>query len=101
MRQGGADPILVHRVIARLNIGGPAMHVVNLAQGLDREGGFRTRLIAGTITGDEGDMGYYARERGEEVTEFPALSRLVSPLNDLRILWSLYRSFRRERSLPT
>ncbi len=90
-------PILVHRVIARLNVGGPAMHVVNLALGLDRRGVFRTRLVAGRITGDEGDMGYYARERGVEVTELPALSRLVSPLNDLRILWSLYQAFRRER----
>jgi glycosyltransferase involved in cell wall biosynthesis len=90
-------PILVHRVIARLNVGGPALHVVNLSEGLDRSGAFRTRLIAGRVTGDEGDMGYYARERGVEVLELPALSRLVSPLNDLRILWFLFRLFRRER----
>ncbi len=90
-------PILVHRVIARLNIGGPAIHVVNLSRGLDRGGRFRTRLIAGRITGDEGDMGYYARERGVEVLELPALSRLINPLADLRNLWELYRLFRRER----
>ncbi len=91
------SPILVHRVIARLNIGGPAIHVVNLSQGLDRGGGFRTRLIAGKITGDEGDMGYFARERGVDVLELPALSRLINPLADLRNLWELYRLFRRER----
>ena len=90
-------PILVHRVIARLNVGGPALHVVNLSEGLDRSGAFRTRLIAGRVTGDEGDMGYYARERGVEVLELPDLSRMVSPLNDLRILWFLFRLFRRER----
>ena len=90
-------PILVHRVIARLNVGGPAIHVANLATGLDRDGEFQTRLIAGNITEDEGDMGYYARERGVELTELPALSRLVSPLNDLRIFWSLFRLFRKER----
>lgn len=89
--------MLVHRVIARLNIGGPAMHVVNLAMGLDRTGDFRTRLLAGSITADEGDMTYYARERGVEVTELHALSRLLSPVADLRILWTLYRIFRRER----
>ena len=93
----GAAPVLVHRVIARLNVGGPAMHVVNLARGLDGGGDFRTRLIAGSITGDEGDMGYYARARGVEVTELPELSRLVSPLDDLKILLALYRLFRRER----
>lgn len=97
MRAGGDEPVLVHRVIARLNVGGPAMHVVNLALGLDRGGAFRTRLIAGSITGDEGDMGYYARERGVEVTALPELSRLVSPLNDLKNLLALYRLFRRER----
>ena len=90
-------PLLVHRVIARLNIGGPAMHVVNLARGLDQGGRFRTRLLAGSITEDEGNMAYYARKRGVEVTELPALSRLLSPLADLRILWTLYRMFRRER----
>ena len=92
-----ADPVLVHRVIARLNVGGPAMHVVNLAQGLDRGGRFQTRLLAGKITPDEGDMAYYALDRGVKVSELPALSRLVSPLNDLKILWFLYRLFRRER----
>jgi len=30
-----ASPVLVHRLIARLNTGGPAMHVVHLAQALD------------------------------------------------------------------
>ena len=90
-------PVLVHRVIARLNIGGPALHVVNLSEGLDRTGAFRTRLIAGRVTGDEGDMGYYAVNRGVEILALPALSRLVSPLNDLKILWHLYRLFRRER----
>ncbi|RMH13764.1 MAG: glycosyltransferase [Gemmatimonadetes bacterium] len=91
-----SPPVLVHRVIARLNVGGPAMHVVHLAAGLD-PARFRTRLIAGRITADEGDMGYYARERGVEVTEIPAMSRLLSPLADLRTFLRLYRLFRRER----
>lgn len=94
-----SDPVLVHRVIARLNVGGPAMHVVNLSRGLDATGAFRTRLLAGKITADEGDMAYYARERGVEVMELPALSRLVSPLDDLKILWFLFRLFRRERPI--
>ena len=67
-------PILVHRVIARLNIGGPALHVVNLTEGLDRSGGFRTHLIAGSITGDEGDMSYYARERGVDLATWSFLT---------------------------
>jgi glycosyltransferase involved in cell wall biosynthesis len=42
-------------------------------------------------------MGYFARERGVDVLELPALSRLINPLADLRNLWELYRLFRRER----
>jgi glycosyltransferase involved in cell wall biosynthesis len=87
---------LVHRVIARLNVGGPAMHVVNLTRGLeDRSWG--GRLVAGGISESEGDMAYYAEERGVEVHYLPALSREISPLDDLRALWALYRLFRVER----
>ena len=91
-----ATPILVHRLIARLNTGGPAMHVVHLAEALDPTR-FRTRLITGRITEDEGDMTYYARARGVEVTEITGMSRLLSPLNDLRSFLTLFRLFRRER----
>ena len=89
-------PVLVHRLIARLNTGGPAMHVVHLAEALDPTR-FRTRLITGGITEDEGDMTYYARERGVEVTEIRGMSRLLSPLGDLRSFLTLLRIFRRER----
>jgi glycosyltransferase involved in cell wall biosynthesis len=89
-------PVLVHRLIARLNTGGPAIHVVHLAEALDPTR-FRTRLITGRITEDEGDMTYYARERGVEVTEITGMSRLLSPLGDLRSFLTLLRLFRRER----
>ena len=89
-------PVLVHRVIARLNTGGPAMHVVHLAEALDPTR-FRTKLITGRITADEGDMTYYARERGVDVTEIAGMSRLISPLRDLRSFVTLFRLFRRER----
>ena len=72
------------------------MHVVHLAEALDPTR-FRTRLITGGITEDEGDMTYYARERGVEVTEIRGMSRLLSPLGDLRSFLTLLRIFRRER----
>ena len=55
---------------------------------------FRTRLITGRITEDEGDMTYYARERGVEVTEIAGMSRLLSPLRDLLSFVTLLRIFR-------
>ncbi len=42
-------------------------------------------------------MGYYAVERGVEVTHVPAMSRLLSPLDDLQAFWALLRWFRAER----
>ena len=89
----------MHRIIARLNIGGPALHVVTLAAGLDAGGDFRTRLLAGRVTSDEGDMAWYAQARGVEISELPTLSRLLSPIQDLRVLWSLFWYFRRDRPL--
>ena len=88
--------VLVHRLIARLNTGGPAIHVVHLAEALDPTR-FRTRLITGRITEDEGDMTYYARDRGVEVTEVAGMSRLLSAFGDLRSFLTLVRLFRRER----
>ena len=96
-------PTLVHRVIARLNVGGPAMHVVNLTLELDRLGAaaggpsFRTRLIAGSVPATEGDMSWYAAERGVDVTLLPEMSREISILDDVRSLLALWRLFRRER----
>lgn len=94
---GGVQPRRrVHRVIARLNVGGPALHVVHLARGLEAHG-WSTRLVAGRIGRDEGDMTYHARERGVHVTHIPSLARTVDPARDLATLWRLYRLFRRER----
>ena len=90
-----SEPVLIHRVIARLNVGGPAMHVTNLAAALNH-GPWGTRLVAGHIEEEEGDMAYYAEERGVEVTYVPAMARSISPLADLKTLWGLYRLFRRE-----
>ena len=95
----GADatpPTLIHRVIARLNVGGPAMHVVNLARAMN-DGPWRTRLVAGTVPAAEGNMEYYAADRGVPVTHVADLSREISVLDDVRTLWALYRLFRRER----
>lgn len=89
-------PVLIHRVIARLNVGGPAMHVVNATRVLN-DGLWRTRLIAGSVPPTEGDMGYYAAERGVEVTLLPEMSREISAWDDLRSLLALWRLFRRER----
>lgn len=94
---GGHGTVLVHRVIARLNVGGPAMHVVHLTRRLDEGRPFRTRLVAGSPMEGEGDMEYFARERGVEITRIPTMARRLAPLRDLRSFLALWRLFRRER----
>jgi glycosyltransferase involved in cell wall biosynthesis len=85
----------VIRIIARLNVGGPAKHVVWLTSGL-REAGFDTLLVTGTVPEGEDDMSYFADEMGVSPLYIPQMSREIS-LNDAIIVWKLFRLFRRER----
>ncbi len=73
----------VLRVIARLNKGGPALHVAYLSAGLE-ERGYETTLVAGSLARGEGSMAYVAEQRGVEVVQLPDLHREISPLHDLR-----------------
>lgn len=88
--------IRVARVIARLNIGGPAQHVVLLSAGLERTR-FTTTLITGVVGKDEGDFTGIARARGVEPIVIPELGRAVHPGRDLVALLKLVRLFRRIR----
>ena len=49
---GEGRPVRVLRVIARLNVGGPALHVTYLACGL-AERGYTTTLVAGDVARGE------------------------------------------------
>ena len=48
-------PLKIVRVIARLNIGGPARHVIYLAEKMNH-GSFRTVLVKGAESKTEGTM---------------------------------------------
>lgn len=91
------SPIRVMRIIARLNTGGPAIHVSLLSRGLDADGCFKTRLVAGLIGEAEGDMSYLARESGLDLITLPALGREISPFADFMTTLALFRLMRRWR----
>jgi glycosyltransferase involved in cell wall biosynthesis len=78
-----AEPTRVLRVIARLNKGGPALHVAYLSAGLE-EHGYDTTLVAGSLARGEGSMAYIAEQQGVDVVQLPDLHREISPLHDLR-----------------
>jgi glycosyltransferase involved in cell wall biosynthesis len=85
----------VVRIIARLNVGGPARHVAWLTAGL-RRAGHESLLVAGTVPPGEDDMSYFAAAQGVEPIIIPEMSREISP-KDAVTVWKLYRLFRRLR----
>ncbi len=80
------------RIIARLNVGGPARHVVWLTEGLD-DAEFDTKLIAGTVPDGEEDMAYFAEEHGVRPVYLKEMSRELSPKDAISI-WKVYREMR-------
>jgi len=83
------------RVIARLNVGGPAKHVSWLTAGL-RGPDCESLLIAGTVPPGEEDMAYFAADLGVTPIFVPEMSREISP-KDLLTVWKLFRLLSRER----
>ncbi len=83
--------MMVVRVIDRLNIGGPAKHVVWLTAGLSPDA-FDTVLIAGTVPKGEGDMSYFAQSEGVDPLILPNMSRELS-LRDGLVILQLLRLF--------
>ena len=89
----GGRPVRVARVIARLNIGGPAQHAILLAAGLDRTR-FSTTLVTGVVGRGEGDFSGMAHARGVDPVVIPELGRAIHPARDLMALIKLVRLFR-------
>ncbi len=93
-RSEKTGPIKVVRIIARLNIGGPAIQAMLLTRGLPPES-FSSVLIAGVVGDTEGDMTGEAREQGVAPLIIPELGREISWRHDLAALWKLTRILRR------
>ncbi len=83
------------RVIARLNVGGPARHVVLLDRGL-RARGYDTLLVHGSIDAGEASLEHLADEGGLRTLKIPELGRSISPISDFRAFSQLLRTIFRE-----
>ena len=64
---------IVH-AIARLNVGGAALHAIELAA-RQRERGHEVVIVAGTLAEGEESMEYVANDLGVPVVRLPALQR--------------------------
>jgi glycosyltransferase involved in cell wall biosynthesis len=89
-------PIRVLRVIARLNMGGPAIHVANLSAGLQARG-YQTTLVAGSLARGEDSMAFLAERLGVSVVSVPEIQREVSAIHDLRSAVRVASLIREER----
>ena len=90
-----AGRVRVLRVIARLNIGGPALHVAALAD-LDPDR-FETLLVHGSIGPGEQDMADLLVGRPVQVMALPELGRAVRPWHDAVAFSRLLDTIRRFR----
>jgi glycosyltransferase involved in cell wall biosynthesis len=83
------------RIIARLNVGGPARHVIWLTEGLKPDG-YETLLVAGVVPPGEDDMSYVATASGVQPFTLPEMSREIS-LKDALTIWKLFRLMQRQQ----
>jgi glycosyltransferase involved in cell wall biosynthesis len=86
----------IMHVIARLNVGGAALHVLQLAREQQRRG-HDVVVVAGTLAAGEESMEYVADELGVSVRALPGLQRELSVRADgaaVRELRSLIRARR-------
>ena len=70
-----SQPIRILRIIARMNVGGPAWQVSALVRGLD-EGRFESLLISGEVDKDEADF-LDLRDPGLPVLKVPSLGQIT------------------------
>jgi GT2 family glycosyltransferase/glycosyltransferase involved in cell wall biosynthesis len=87
--------IRILRFIARLNIGGPSIHVHLLTTGLDSKM-FHSTLITGKISPSEGNMGYLFESFKENPIIIEELQREISPLMDLKAFLRIFGVLRHE-----
>jgi glycosyltransferase involved in cell wall biosynthesis len=74
--------IKILRVIARLNIGGPAIHTILLSRHMESLG-YETILVTGQVGPEEGDMRYLAEVEGVKPITISRLGRRLLPFSDL------------------
>jgi glycosyltransferase involved in cell wall biosynthesis len=87
-------PIRILRLIARLNIGGPAIQAITLSSELAGDQ-YQTLLVCGSLSPGEGDMTYLALEKGVHRFIIKELGRNISLFNDLKSLFIIRKIIKR------
>ncbi len=87
----------VMMIVARLNVGGVALNVLQTVHALQQHQNIEVILVHGKVGVQEGDMQYLAENLGVKTIVLPSLGRELSPKHDLNTLWQLYRLMRQHR----
>jgi glycosyltransferase involved in cell wall biosynthesis len=87
-------PTRILRLIARLNIGGPAIQAITLSSELIRDQ-YQTLLVCGSLSPGEGDMTYLALDKGVHRFTIKELGRNISLLDDLKSLFIIRKIIKR------
>lgn len=88
--------IKILRIIARLNMGGPAVHTVLLTNEMNDDQ-FESILMTGSVSNGEGDMGYLAERSSVKPVYIPCLGRAINPFRDIRAFFQMLAYMRRYR----
>jgi glycosyltransferase involved in cell wall biosynthesis len=91
-----SERIRILRIIARLNMGGPAHHVSLLGGSLDNER-YDTLLLHGEVGAGEASLDELVRSRGAVAKPVPGLRPELRPADDARALAHLVRAVRHMR----
>ena len=90
---GNTQKVRVLRIIARMNVGGPAVQVSGLMRGFDQQL-FEQELLTGYCAADEAD---YLEKVATDVTavRIDGLGRSIKPRADLTALFAIVKEIRR------
>jgi glycosyltransferase involved in cell wall biosynthesis len=88
--------ITIARVIARLNVGGPAIQAILMTAAF-RKRGYKALLVAGKPACGEASMEYLADANEVDIIKIPAMSRRISSCKDLLTLFQLIHILRRHK----
>jgi glycosyltransferase involved in cell wall biosynthesis len=80
--------IKIVRIIARLNIGGPAINASILSAGMDKER-FETKVLYGSLAEGEAGLEHLMRSEGVDMELIPELGREIRPQDDLVAFWKI------------
>ena len=89
-------PVRILRIIARMNVGGPAWQVSVLARGFTDDHRFESCLIVGDVGEGEADF-RELRDPDLPALRIPALGRTVRPGDDIQAFFAICRAIRKFR----